>query len=208
MTRTLIILTCFSLLVSCSTPHPAKKTASVTKKADSPQKAIAIDTSVSYDTGPTFELVKSELLSQYDKVEHIDTTLFVGNDSLHVHEKYYCLKDNAVVVPKKYLWGGDKTKDFVTHSFVSAIVIVKNKDTILNKVFRKSDFDPVINTEERKYAIIFSASFLGYRKRYDSIIFGYSISIPLTDVGVPAYIAINKKGEFKMLDEYAKVGEN
>lgn len=221
MDRFLIVISALTLLTGCTGRVKAKivVTAAHDKadslKADSmdrvaatlkPANAELKDDSTSED--PTFGEVKAELVSRYNKIERIDTTVKAGGDTFYIHEKYYCLKDNSVVVPKKYLWGGDKTKDFVTHSFVSAIFVVKNRDTIINKIFRKSDFYPVINTEERKYAVIFSASFLGYRKHYDGIVFGYSITIPLTDVGVPAYIVIGNKGKYKMLDEYAKVDED
>ncbi len=101
--------------------------------------------------------------------------------------------------------GGDTTRDFVTHSFVTHIIIIKNKDTIINKIFRKKDFDPVVNPEERKYAIIFTADFAGYRKKYNGIVFCYSITIPLTDVGVPACIAVDRNGHYQMLDENANL---
>jgi len=215
MNRLLIIISSLTLLGAC-TQKKKSQSAVITAQAkyDSLQKPVdtskskKIEPQDSPDVEPTFAEVKADLLSKYDKVERIDTTVIVGSDSLHVHEKYYCLKDNAVVVPKKYLWGGDTTKDFVTHSFVTHIIVIKNKDTIINKIFRKKDFDPVVNPEERKYAIIFDSGFEGYQKQYDSIVFGYSISIPLTDVGVPAYIAIDKNGHCKMLDEYAKLDEH
>jgi len=206
-----------SLLLLCScTEKPASQSAAVAvkPKPDSDKQHVIASTVAknepndSTDVEPTFDEVKADLLSKYDKIERIDTTIIVGGDSLHVHEKYYCLKDNKVIVPKRYLWGGDTTKDFVTHSFATQVVIMKNKDTIINKIFKKSDFNRVLNPEERKYAIIFDARFEGYYKQYDGIIFGYSITIPLTDIGVPAYIAVNKKGEYKILDEYAKLDEN
>jgi Domain of unknown function (DUF4738) len=205
MTKLLIILTCFSLLFSCnSQPKPSKKIATVIKKADSLQKGKAVDTTTASDNdaGVSFEEVKSELLSQYNKVERIDTTVVVNNDSLHVHEKYYCLKDNAVVVPKKYLWGGDTTKDFVTHSFVSSIMVIRNKDTIINKIFSVKDFNSVIYAEERQYAILFDSNFDGYNELYDGLVFGYSITIPLTDVGVAAYMVIDKNGKYRPVNDF------
>jgi|GEM_PF-1335252 len=189
---------------SYSTNTKLHKDSNLKKQAAS----IANKTNQIEDSEPSFGEVKNELVSRYDKIERIDTTLVVAGDSLKVHEQYYCLKDNTVIVPKKYVWGGDTTKDFITYSFVSHIVIIKNKDTIINKVFRKSDFNNVVNPEERKYAIIFSANFNGYNKKYNSIIFSYSITIPLTDVGVSALIAINKNGEYKMLGEYAKLDDD
>jgi len=200
---------CLILLASCNgRSHKESKTNLI---ADSIHRQKLIDSQRalgsrpdSEEVEPSFEEVKNDLVSRYDTVERIDTTIVVGDDSLHVHEKYYCLKDNAVVVPKKYLWGGDKTKDFITHNFVSDIMVIKNKDTVINKIFTVKDFNSVIFPEERQYAILFNRSFHGYDKLQNGLVFGYSITIPLTDAGRPAYIAISKNGGYKILDEYAK----
>jgi len=205
MYKLLIGSICLIFLASCNgNSHQAAKS---NLKSDSTDGQKMADSNIQPDSdemGPSFDEVKNELLSRYDKVERIDTTIVIDDDSLHIHEKYYCLKDNAVIVPKKYLWGGDKTKDFITHNFVSDITVIKNKDTVINKIFTVKDFNSAIFPEERQYAILFNRSFHGYDKLHNGLVFGYSITIPLTDVGRPAYIAINKNGGYKILDEYAK----
>ncbi len=153
---------------------------------------------------PSFKEVLADLLASYNKTENIDKLVVDGGDSLKIHLKYYCLRDSSVIVPKHYVWGGDTTKDFVTHSFVEKVVVVKNKDTVLNKIFTRADFNNVIQDQLKKHAIIFSPYYLGYDKARGEFGLGFSISIPLTDLGVPAYLAIDKKGNYKILDEYAK----
>jgi hypothetical protein len=214
MNKILNGLICVAFLASCN-GNPPVKNKSNNSVIDSIKNRKSIDSQMASgdrpdggQEGPTFDEVKDDLLSKYNNVERIDTLMIIGKDSLHILEKYYCLHDSALVVPKKYLWGGDKSKDFVTHNFASNIVIIKNRDTIISKTFRVSDFNNVIFPEEKKYAILFSSNFLGYKKQYNSIVFGYSITIPLTDVGVPAYIAIDTKGGYKTLDEYVKMDEN
>ena len=154
---------------------------------------------------PTFKGVLNDLLASYNKVIHIDKSFIDGKDTLKLHETYYCLHDSLLSVPKKYMWGGDKTKDFVTNNFVSKIILTVDNDTVLNEVFDKSDFNGVINGQLKKYAIIFNPDYLGYNKIKSELALGYSISIPLTDVGVPTYLVIDKKGKYRILDEYAKM---
>lgn len=155
--------------------------------------------------GPTFEEVKRDLLSSYNKTEIIDTSLIDGKDSLHVYSKYYCLHDSSLTVPKRYIWGGDKPKDFIANTFANKIVVVNNKDTVFNRVIKKDDFLSVINDEEKKYATLFGPHFHGFNKTTKELTFSYSVSIPLTDVGVPACLVIDKKGKYRVVDEYAKI---
>ncbi|HEY4323941.1 MAG TPA: DUF4738 domain-containing protein [Mucilaginibacter sp.] len=213
MLKPLIIILCFAFLIGCdgNTSGKINKDKSAKKMADSINKRKVIDSQMALGERPDneqggqpFDEVKAGYLATYNKIKHIDTFVVLGNDSLHIHEKLYCLHDNSLVIPKKYLWGGDKSKDFITHNFVSNITIIKNSDTIINKIFKKGDFDSVINPEEKQYAILLNSNFMGYNKQYDGIIFSYSISIPLTDVGVPAYIVIDKKGNYRISNEYAK----
>jgi hypothetical protein len=213
MNKILIALIGAVLLISCNGKPPAKtnKGKSIT---DSIQDRRMIDSQMavgdrpdSEQEGPSFQEVKADLLSSYNKIEHIDTLVVIGNDSLHVHEKYYCLHDSALIVPKKYNWGEKNAKDFVTHNFASNILIIKNSDTIINKTFKTSNFNSAIFDEEKHYAILFSPGFNGYSKLYDGIVFGYSISIPLTDVGVAAYLVIDKKGNYKVVNDYDMINK-
>src|ERR1700759_3407030 len=102
MNRFLIIAFSLILLAACTNkPRPKSAPAAAKSQPDSDKKRVGASTAEkiesrdSSDVEPTFDEVKADLLSIYDKVERIDTTLIVGSDSLHVHEKYYCLKDNA-----------------------------------------------------------------------------------------------------------------
>lgn len=217
MKKVAMLLISVIFLTNCSNSHSprSKKNIIAIVNKDSIKKQQAVDSMMKLgdrpDTeqeGPTFDEVKLDLLSSYNKIERIDTMVIIGNDSLHIREKYYCLHDSTRIIPKKYLWGGDTSKDFVTHNFASNILIIKNHDTIINKTFRVSDFNKAINPEEKKYATVMFPNFSGYKKKYNSVIFCYSITIPLTDVGVSACIAIDLNGQYKILDEYAKINDN
>src|ERR1700759_1011058 len=128
MNKTIIGLLGIAFLASCNGTSPSKDL-TTQKITDSIQTRKTIDSTMAIgdrsdndQEGPSFEQVKEDLLSSYDKIEHIDTMVIIENDSLKIHEKYYCLHDSTLNIPKKYLWGGDKSKDFVTHHFVSNIV--------------------------------------------------------------------------------------
>jgi len=150
---------------------------------------------------PTFKEVLTEELASYNKIQNIDTLIVDGNDSMRVYCKFYCLHDSALVVPKHYLWGGDKSKDFITHNFAAKIILTKNRDTVLNKIFLKKDFTHALYEDLQKHATFVGFNFGGYNtKLKDKFLFGCSISIPLTDVGVAAYLAIDKSGKYEILN--------
>jgi hypothetical protein len=210
MIRIFVTVICISLLLSCNSKSSYK--ANKVKPTQFPHDSVTLKvtgakTAINDLVTPTIEEVKAEYLKTYNAIVRIDTSVVIGADTFYIHEKYYCLHDSTLVIPKKYIWGGEK-KDFVTHNFVSKILIIKNRDTIINRTFKKSDFNSALHPEEKQYAILFTPDFNGYSKLYDGIVFEYSISIPLTDVGVPAYVLVDKKGNYKILDEYAKINED
>ena len=184
------------------------------KSANSNSTQKDIDTPILKDTGLTeadepltFKEQMATVLKSYSKIQKIDTLIIDGSDHLQVYMEYYCLHDSALTVPKRYMsaWGKENAKDFVTHNFATKILVLNNKDTIFNKVIKRNDFDSVIEDNLKKYAILFSASFNGYDKTKSDLVFGYTITIPMTDVGVTAALTINKHGNYKVWDEYANL---
>ena len=154
--------------------------------------------------GPSFKEVLADEIASYNKIQNTDTLIVDGKDSLTMHCKFYCLHDSALVVPKHYLWGGDTSKDFTTHNFAAKITLIKNDDTLLNKTFLKRDFAQVLDSYLQKYATFVDFGFMGFNTRLkNKFLFGTSISIPLTDVGVGVNLAIDKSGKYEVLDDYA-----
>jgi hypothetical protein len=204
----LIIIAFFG---SCGEKHIASNSQarrvndSVKSKRKADRQTVAAGKSENDDPEPSFEDVLAELRTAYNKVEHIDKTVIDGRDTLQLHETYYFLHDSSLIVPKLYVWGGDTTKDFTANTFATKIIVVNNRDTVLNKIFKKTDFDKVLWDRLQQYAIIFTADYIGYDESKGEFALGYSITIPLTDVGVPAAITVDKKGHYKILDEYAKM---
>jgi hypothetical protein len=212
MKKTLGLLAIILLFIGCNC-NPR-----VTKSEGKRDTLIAFKIPKSYTIPPsrmgsndevevTFDDVLTDLHTSYNKIEKIDKQVIDGKDTLQLHETYYCLHDSSLVIPKHYLWGGDKTKNFTANTFATKVIVINNRDTVLNKVFKRIDFDSALWDRLRRYAIIFSADYVGYNKAKHEFALGYSITIPLTDVGVSAAITVNKKGNYKILDEYAKMDD-
>lgn len=145
------------------------------------------------DEEPQIGELRKEYVSNYSKTEKTDIS-FTDPDGrkIHVLTNYRCLFDNAIVVPKQYVWE-DTTKTFTTHNYVQDIQIIIDKDTIFDKTITKADFADKLYPELKKYAVLMYPDF-SYDSKKKIFDFGYSISIPITDVGAGWRIQINQKG--------------
>jgi hypothetical protein len=167
-----------------------------------------VDTSNDGDE-PTFAEVLADLRASYNKIEKINKQAIDGKDTIQLHETYYCLHDSSLRVPGAYMraWGKDSTKDFVANNFVSKLVIIKNRDTVFNKIITKSYFADILDDQLKKYAIIFDAGCMGYNQSKGGFMFGYSISIPLTDLGTAVHLIIDKNGKPNVIDNFTFINK-
>jgi hypothetical protein len=151
-----------------------------------------------YEEPDTKELRK-EYISNYAKIEIMDTSFIdlVGKE-IQVQTKYYCLFDSAIFIPKEYVWE-DTTRPFITHNYSHEIKIVINKKTIYNKTITKADFDDSLYPALKKYAVLMLPNFSFDQKR-TQFNFGYSLSIPITDVGDGRRLIIDEKGQISKTD--------
>ena len=142
---------------------------------------------------------RKEYVSNYAKIEIMDTSFIdlVGKE-IQVQTKYYCLFDSAIFIPKEYVWE-DTTKPFITHNYSHDIKIVINKKIIFNKTITKADFDDNLYPELKKYAVLMLPNF-SYDQKRTQFNFGYSLSIPITDVGVGRRLIIDEKGQISKTD--------
>ncbi len=158
------------------------------------------------DPEPSFNEVLSDLRVSYNKVETIDKQIIGGKDTLELHESYYCLHDSSLHVPGHYMWGGaDTTKDFIANTFAIKIIVRKNSDTILNREIKKEEFNKILWDRLQQYVIIMAPGYIGYNKSTGQFAIGCSLTIPLTDVGVPTSITVDKTGQYQILDEYSNL---
>lgn len=148
---------------------------------------------------PTLSEDRREFIETYYEEIQIDTTIYVGGDSLEVFLKYYSLNDSAVIIPAKYIWE-DELEVFVTHNFVSQIQVKNNDQIIYSKTISKEDFNDLTTETLRKYGILMYPSFRGYDSNEKEFIFHYSISIPATDVGTSATLHVGLDGNERVTE--------
>jgi hypothetical protein len=196
-------------LCGCHSPSTNAYTLrdSLVKDSIAKQKAIdaqmaAGDRPDSEQEGPTGEEVMHETLESYNKIEKTDTLIVDEKDTLKIHLKYYCLHDSSLIVPAKYNWWDKKKKDFRTNNFATSAIILKNRDTIFNKIILRNDFKSIVTDEsQKKYGVLFGSPSLRYDKTNKTTTIGFSFSIPLTDLGKAVYMIIDKTGKYKVYDD-------
>lgn len=183
-----------SFLTSCG--QRTEKNATLNTSTDSLTSSQYVDEE---NEEPDTKELRKEYVSNYNKIEIIDTS-FTDSDGkqIRVQTKYYCVFDNAVIVPKQYVWE-DTTKTFTTHNYSHDIKIIIDNDTIFNKTITKTDFVNELYPELKKYAVLMSPN-LGYDKEQGKFDFGYSLTIPITDVGVGWRLHIDKQGNITKTD--------
>jgi hypothetical protein len=155
------------------------------------------DTSVIADeeVTPDIKKLRQDYILSYSKpIEFESFNKGKEDEKLKVWGKYYCLFDNAIVVPGKYNFD-DTTKSFTTHNFAEDIVITSNGDTIIKTTITKNDFLDKLPQYLRNYAVIFEPKFEGYDRDRDAFDFSFSVSIPITDVGQLMNLSLKRNGQ-------------
>jgi hypothetical protein len=176
--------------------HPAGqvKADSLAKDSQSVYKQTSSTLSVPHsapDTGgededPSPSEIYNECIASYDKPLNIDTVFKRGGDTLELRLHYYCLKDSAIRLPKVYL-DIYKMDSFITHNFETQLQLKRNGIIMLDTVVRKMDFEPLMDRYLKSFGTLRQPD---VDISQDSIVLGYSISIPLTDVGIGARMSI------------------
>jgi hypothetical protein len=165
---------------------------------DSGKKYQSNPEAAAEDQEPSAQQVMAELVDMDKKVQVIDSTVLLGLDTFSIKLTHRCLHDSGVAVPIQYLkpYG---LKEFVTHNFVSDILIKRNDSIIVNRVVSKNDFGKVEEGNLLKYGILVYPYIGKVNKDKQQITIAYSLSIPLTDVGQSVRAVVNRNGtiEFK-----------
>ena len=169
--------------------------AAVYPKPTKPNAAAHADTAKLYvpdddNPEPSLGEIYKECIDRYTHPVIIDTVFRIGGAPYHLRLKHYCLMDSTIHLPKDYVTPFH-LDSFVTHNFVSDLSLEKEGREILRRSFVKNDFDKFLYPEEKSYGVLLCPNL---RLGGDSIQLGYSISIPLTDVGVGAYVTIDADG--------------
>lgn len=212
----LLLMSCSANLTGChnavrnSPPSekgsvPIASVANVYPKSDKPndtaaKKSSAAAAAVDYGSEePSLDEIYQECIDRYTHPKVIDTVFKMGDDSFRLRLNHYCLMDSGIQVPKSYtkLFHLDS---FVTHNFVTDITLNRGDQEILRRTIVKNDFNQLLFPALKSYAILFPPDL---RLSRDSIILSYSISIPLTDVGVGLSAVIDGQGRILFGDRRA-----
>lgn len=172
-----IVLLFFLFSCSDSTKKKDERSTSLSKSNQNTKYQDAVDEEMQAD-------ILKEYENNYVNKVFLDSTVTIGSDIFRIRLKHSCLFDSSVVVPKKYvsLFGMDQ---FITHNFDSDLKVEKNGTIIINRMITKSDFNHLLDNNLKKYGVLLYPD-LGIEDT--SIQINYSISIPLTDVGVGVYV--------------------
>ena len=158
-------------------------------RIDTPKASAKVDTTSEYDNIQVD--AREDLIASYEKPVFIDTFFVDNGKRLEVLFHYWCTMDSGIIVPAKYNF--DINRDFVTHNFTSDLVVLFDKDTLFEKPITKSTFDTLLESSLKKYATLL---YPGFTIKNDSIEIHYSISIPVTDVGIGVNIKFDKNGKY------------
>jgi len=134
--------------------------------------------------------IYNEYVDHYKKPCKIDSVFTFGADTFQMHLKHYCLMDSAIKVPKKYVHMY-KLDSFVTHNFATVIRLDKNSKTIFKRTVYKNDFEKFLYPQLKEYGALLCPEM---NLSNNTIELDYSISIPLTDVGVGVAMVMNPDG--------------
>ena len=170
------------------------------------QEKYHIDSTIAnnIDTVKEFELYYEDVLNEYRSMYNdtisIDTVIQVNNQLYKLKLKHYCLFD-TLIIPSKYSWDEEtRRENFITHNFASKIILIKQNDTIFNRIIVKDVFNNSVDSVLRKYGVLLSPVYRGFNPKTNKFIIGYSFSIPLTDIGQPVSFTVGLDGVGNPLD--------
>lgn len=121
-----------------------------------------------------------------------DTIFIIGNDTVSLVVNHACTGD-SFSLPAKYL-EPIKLDRFMAHSLKSDIIVKKNGVRVLDKRIEKEDFGSLVEGDLEKYAVLF---YTNIKRENDTVYIDYSLSVPLTDVGIGVRVSIQKDGSLR-----------
>jgi hypothetical protein len=170
------ILICFSVLFCFSQTLRKQTTAKDTIHKTSPPKHLAEDD----DPEPSLATILSDQLKSYKHVVKIDTTFLLSpHDTLTVKLRHYCVYDDDIDLPSNWIKMYN-LKKFRAHNFVTALTMKLNNSVVFNGLIKKKDFNELLDNNLKKYAVLLVPAI---KASSNGLMLGYSISVPLADIG-------------------------
>lgn len=140
-----------------------------------------------------FGKMRKDYIDNYNQKQKFNDFVIDNSDTFNMSAIYYCSFDSAVNIPKEYVWESDD--NFITHNYCLKISITKNGNLILNDTITKNDFFKVLPESLRDYSVLLFPNYRGFDRKSGSFEFGFSLTIPITDVGQGKTLLINKNGQ-------------
>ena len=156
--------------------------------------AGTIDQKDSINVPADADMEMKDIIDDYVKGYHttllFDSTYISNGDTIKVDFKHYCVFDSAIIIPHKYvsIYGPER---FVTHNFESALRIKNGDRIVVDTIIQKAQFDSYLDEYLRDYGIL---SYPEIKVKDKVLNINYSVSIPLTEVGVRMEMKINSQG--------------
>ena len=143
-----------------------------------------------------FGKMRKNYIDRYNQKQKIDDLVFDESDTIKMSATYYCSFDSAINIPADYVWESDD--NFVTHNYSLKISITKNDKLVINDTITKNDFFKVLPESLRDYSVLLFPNYRGFDNKSGNFEFGFSLTIPITDVGQGKTLTINKNGQINV----------
>lgn len=191
MLKVICCLFFISLIVTACTDASSSATGN---GADSTKKDTTTTVKAANDRDEYNE--EEEIKNMIREMTHIcenpittDTVFVIGTDTLSIAFNHSCSGDSFLLHPR-YI-ETYKMDRFMAHSLRSDIIVEKNGVRILDRRIEKKDFESVSDQVLNQYAVLL---YPDLKISGDSILIDYSLSVPLTDVGIRVRARIGKDG--------------
>ena len=145
----------------------------------------------------TLEEIIKGFTDLYATAVKFDSAFIVGPDIYQIEFEHFCLFDKGVVVDSPYV-GNYKMGRLVANNFASHLTVLKNGKPLFTKNITKKDFQGKVESALIKEGVLL---FPNFQFVSNTFFFTYSLSIPITSVGVPVECKIDLNGN----TEYYKI---
>jgi hypothetical protein len=150
------------------------------KEKSKVKKTIGQSANITSTDSSEFEKVIHDYETGYNTGNRIDTSYVYNEKSIRITFDHRCLFDSTVKIPAKYVsYLG--IREFTTHNFESRLRVKSNGNILIDTIINKALFENLLFDELKKYGVLLYPNFSVVN---DKINIDYSISIPMTDVGV------------------------
>ena len=171
-----LVLICLFLVLACTESHEKSVSNLTVNELDS-----------SEDVAPDLGEVRRQFVEAYRDEHPIQ---LLTKDSSYLYSiRHFCLYDSTIRIPARYNF--DTQVDFITHNFVTEVIIFQGQDTISKCTITKNHFKSELFPALDSFGVLFPPV---CRVQGSHLVLDYSISIPVTDVGIMQSVLVDSAG--------------